>query len=204
MITGGYRIIRIMLAKTLNIWYKNFMAEHTSKYDDLIHLACEHKQKASEVFKQAKKLFPALCRNPEKHIYEEFFSETKIEMFAYSRSMGMSVKDSAHSIDLSSLLVDKALRGEGVSVNTLIKLAKSELTTKAEIKYKHLKNLESSEEKGSSLTFLQTVYPKEYRKDALLSNVTVNNFSDDPEKLLKEKGIPIPDCMIKDVEENVS
>lgn len=176
------------------------MATIICKYDELVHLVCENKHKRAYVNKQVKKLFPLYSNDKAKYIYHEFAGPTNIEMYAYYRSLGMSTKDAANSIGLSHRIIEKMLNGEGIPLDVLVDFAKAEIFTKAECKATHLKDLEIDNGKGAALTFLQTVYPKEFHKDALVHNLTVNNnVTTDPEQLMKERGIPIPDNELDDI-----
>ena len=180
------------------------MAKPICKYDEIIHLVCETKQKQSVITKRVKELFPLFSRNVKKYIFHEYASPSKIEMYAYYRSLGMSVADSSNAVGLSHCIMERMLNGEGIPLDVLVDLAQAEIFTKAECKAKHLKNLEDDEGKGAALQFLQTVYPQEYRKDAIINNLTVNNNANtDPEKEMKDRRIPIPKNGLEDIDEVV-
>ncbi len=176
-----------------------------NKYDKLVNICFESNLNDEEIFKQAQALFPKLSNNPEEWVNDEYITEYTIEMYAYSRGLNVSEKDAAHSAEISFALMQDVLLGIGIPLEKFVKLVSAELFISSELKVKHLKNLESDEGKGASKQFLETVFPKEFHKESiLLKGDVTHTIINDPEKLLKERGIPIPEMPIEDIDESDS
>jgi hypothetical protein len=140
-----------------------------TKYDELLYLVNESGQENPKEY--VTDLFPSF--DPKDNHNDQYLSDYIWENYVYSRSLGLSIEDAAHSANISGVLIKKMLEGVGLSLEKFVKLAEGELFRVAEMKRKHLSNLDtaSNNAKGiaASITFLEKIYPKTYSPKAALT-----------------------------------
>jgi hypothetical protein len=147
------------------------------KYDLLLHIVEESGLSSKEQMKGIVKLFPSFDPNltnpaapaPNDHLLSDY----KVEVYAYSRSLRMSILDSAHVAEMSEILIRQMLSGQGLSLPFFVKLVKAELYAEATMKNKHLKRLDQDAQSNDGnlkalTTFLEKVYPEQYGQKAQL------------------------------------
>ena len=143
--------------------------ELLEKYDELIYLVKESNVPDPE--KYVVDLFPKF--HPEDNSNDELLSDYVWEIYAYSRSLGLSIEDSAHAAQLSSVVLKKMLEGVGLSLEKFVLLAEGELFRAADMKRRHLSKIDDAadDKKGlqASIAFLEKIYPKSYSPKAALT-----------------------------------
>jgi len=140
----------------------------SQRYDLLLHILMESPLTREERLESVGTLFPKFNADPTANVFEEFVTEYVLEVYGYYRSLGMPISEAAHAAEVSETLMARVMEGEGISLDTLLHIAKAELFMGAELKGKHLKQLDNSKDKGSTVTFLEKIYPKEYTQKGVL------------------------------------
>jgi len=139
-----------------------------ARYDLLVHVMQEAPLSREKALESVKSLFPSFKEDDQTYVFEEKLGEYVLEMYGYYRSLGMSIAEAAHAAGVTNSLMTKVMEGEGISLDKLIEIAKSELFISAETKGRHLKHLDTSAEKGATIAFLEKIYPEKYTKKGIL------------------------------------
>ncbi len=149
--------------------------DKTQKYDTAVHIVEESQLSLSDKLKGIAALFPEFDETQtqsnlhnDKHI-----GKYTLEKFAYARSVGMTVDDAAHAADKTSTVFNEMLEGKHLSLKTFIELIKTELFVAAEMRRKHLSNLDmasASDNYKATLAFLEKVYPELYSPKAIIDS----------------------------------
>lgn len=138
--------------------------EQRAAYDKLIHLLTEAKLPHAEVKQQAKLLFPGFDGLP---IYDEVIGSYEIERFADARGKGLSIEESAHAAEVSHFVMQRALKGEGLSLERFVELIKGELFAVSQLITKLLNVMETAESAAhvnAAAMLLEKVAPGRYGK----------------------------------------
>lgn len=149
-----------------------------SKFDQLIHIVTEADLPIKEQVKQTKLLFPDFGKHEN---FDEYLPASKLDMYRYHRGLGLPVAEVANSIGITATMLQKVFRGEGVSLETLLTLAKAETFGLAESKAKHMTILE----KGPSTTFLEKAFAKQYSERQAID--VKHGFADGAEDITNYK-----------------
>lgn len=136
------------------------------KYDLMVHIVNESDLSTKDQLTGVAKLFPKFDQLQSHCHNDKYLTDYVIELYAYSRSLGMSVADSANSARISATLMKLMLDGVGLSIESFTKLAEAELYAASEMKRKHLSKLDqcadSDDGMKASIAFLEKIYPKQY------------------------------------------
>lgn len=155
-----------------------------SKYDDVLGLfenlpsilspegspTPKYVKARKEVCYRVADLFPLFTDNG---VHDEFMSDYSLEQYGYYRSLGLSVADTAYSLELSATRLTSLLSGEGLSLEKFVNLVKVELFARAKFKARLLRDIEQSsgtQNWKTSLTLLEKLYPEEFGSAADKSN----------------------------------
>jgi len=133
-----------------------------NKFDILIHNVKELKSSPAELRRVVSATFPEFSHAPADHIYEDLIESYDLEMFSYSRSLGLSIEEAAYNVGWSAILINDIYMGKGVCLETLLDFAEAELFAIARIKKQHLTALDTSPAKNASVVFLEKVFASQY------------------------------------------
>lgn len=146
--------------------------ELREKYDLLIHTVKESNLSNSAKLQEVSKLFPKF-NGKDKH-NDGLLTDYILEAYAYARSLGLSIDDSANAINITGTLIKKLMEGEGLSLGKFVALVESEMYAAAEMKLKHLKKLDTSSDSSdgikASISFLEKIYPDIYGPRATVTH----------------------------------
>lgn len=134
-------------------------------------------------------LFPSFTDDPTN---DEALSDYSLEKYGYYRSLGLSVADSAYSLEMSAGRLIGFLNGVGLSLERFVELIKQELFSRAECKARLLKDIEQStgtKNWRTSLTLLEKLYPETYSPKAPLEE-KVDKLIEDVWKINVVEGAP--------------
>jgi hypothetical protein len=146
-----------------NNTYQADMMNTADKYDIVVHIVRESDMPEEEMLRGVSELFPKF-NNSNTH-YDKRITDLVIEQYAYARSVGLSIEDSAHTAEISTILIRKVLMGEGLSLERFMALIEGELYAKSIMKRKHIANLDeasNSRNYQASIAFLEKMYPESY------------------------------------------
>lgn len=141
-------------------------------FDLIIYLTEESGLAAQEVNEQLCWLFPALsAKGPyplNKHVDDSFLTS-----YAYNRSLGLSVRDTAYACDKSYTLLKKLLAGEGIEPLRFVALVKAEIQAYAKGKQTALMTLydHAGRDVKSAVSFLEKAYSRDYGSKAIADDV---------------------------------
>jgi len=146
--------------------------ELREKYDLLIHTVKELNLSKPKQLAVVKELFPKFDSKITDN--DKLLTDYIIEAYSYSRSLGLSIEDSANSVKITSTLMHKLLSGEELSLDRFVSLIESEIYASAEMKVKHLKKLDTTADKTvdtkASISFLEKIYPTIYGPRATVTH----------------------------------
>ncbi len=137
--------------------------DHTL-YNQALHTCCELSTPRDDQIVYLTTLFPAFTNTP---TYDKLLNPTIMLMYAEGRGIGLSTHQAAHAADMSTLLIDKVLAGEGVSIEKFMELIKVELHSIAHTKRLQLTSIVVSGAQGNekaAQAALEHVFPTEYGK----------------------------------------
>jgi hypothetical protein len=162
----------VLWAATLPHSIKGSAMELREKYDLLIHTVKESNLSNSAKLQEVSKLFPKF-NVKEKH-NDGLLTDYILEAYAYARSLGLSIDDSANAINITGTLIKKLMEGEGLSLEKFVALVEAEMYAAAEMKLKHLKKLDTSSDSSdgikASISFLEKIYPDIYGPRATVTH----------------------------------
>lgn len=162
----------VLWAATLPHSIKGSAMELREKYDLLIHTVKESNLSNSAKLQEVSKLFPKF-NVKDKH-NDGLLTDYILEAYAYARSLGLSIDDSANAINITGTLIKKLMEGEGLSLGKFVALVESEMYAAAEMKLKHLKKLDTSSDSSdgikASISFLEKIYPDIYGPRATVTH----------------------------------
>ncbi len=114
------------------------------------------------------KLFPMFTDNP---IYDKVITTTILTMYAQGRGVGLDVEEAAHAADMTTILINKMLQGENISLELFITLIKTELFVLGHTKRTQLATMAlagAADDAKSAQATLENVFPKLYGKKMLI------------------------------------
>ena len=131
-------------------------------------MCCEVQIHRDEQLNHMMELFPSFTNEP---LYDKLLSTPILLMYAEGRGVGLSPHEAAHAADMSTMLVDKILRGEGISLEKFIELIKVELHSIAHTKRLQLSTIVVAGATGNekaAQSALENVFPTEYGKHIIV------------------------------------
>lgn len=155
----------------------------------VIHLVEESQLPLAKVLHGVTELFPDFKPDlttvtPQIPTKFHELSDYQLEMYAYSRSVGLSIEEASHTASTSYTLLYRLLKGHDISLTNFVKLIKAELFAVAEMKRKHLSNLDDASDGNvkATIAFLEKVYPEKYSPKAIVDS-HIHNDQDDQWKV---------------------
>lgn len=130
----------------------------------------------SEKVKRISALFPEFNDDGSQ---DDFLNEFLIEQYYYSRSLGMSVEDSAMTVNLSYYRIKDFLKGLGLSLEMFYSLVIAETRAIPSLKQKLLRQLERRGAVESDLQAITMMLEKIDKKSASDKPVELNVFLTD-------------------------
>ena len=113
---------------------------------------------------------------------------TFLELFGYSRGLGLALEDCAYSCDMTYTLLKDLFIGKGLSVEKYLDLCDTELCARA-YKKKELLNrvdIASANSADVALRLLEKSYPKEFGTRATLEHLVDESLSEALEKVIAD------------------
>ena len=98
-----------------------------TKYNKLLHIVGESDFSEKYKIDKVKELFPEFTGKFDKK-KDDLLDDAKIELFGNARSLGLSVDDAAHSVEISSILMKEFLEGKGLTLKKFTDLVEAEVT----------------------------------------------------------------------------
>ena len=148
------------------------------KLDYLIYIARESNLSDERKVVELQKMFPALCVEGE-GAYDKYVTDSFLTQYSYNRSLGLTVSDTAYTVGRSATLLNKLLKGEGLSIVNFVRLVNAELTARAEGKQRILRTLEDNvttlKSTTAAIALLEKAFPTEYGREA---GKHANDFDD--------------------------
>lgn len=144
------------------------LADLRQKYDRLIHLHEETNLPREEVVEATKKIFPEFN---DIALYDKVVGGYEAEMYMQARGKGLSVEEAAHAAEVSYYVIQQALVGKGLTLESFVTIVKAELFAKAQLVNRLLSIIERSEsghEVNAAAMLLEKVDPRRYGKASQL------------------------------------
>lgn len=162
--------------------------ELREKYDKLLHLAKESGLERSEVIAHAKNLFEGFN---DVAIYDAVIGAYEIEAYQDARAKGLTTEDAAHNAEVSAYVMNKALVGQGLTLERFVDLIQAELFARAQMVAKMLGVIERADNStvvNAAAMMLEKTLPERYGKtlvvppgDGEKSKQVILNFTVAPE-----------------------
>ena len=176
--------------------------DNASKYDILLRTVNESEMSVEERDRAIVELFPDFGVGEAYN--NKYLTDYVIENYSYNRSLGMTAKQAAHAAEVSSILIEEGLIGKGVSLERFMTLVKAELFATAIMRRKHLAIIDKEATSGNlfaALKFLEKVHPDLYAEQPKTIVKTEVTIRKSPEQELKDRGIPLPDIPVQDLDD---
>lgn len=143
--------------------------EYRANGDKLIYMLEEAHFSRDEVVAEARKLFPAFN---DVTFHDVVIGPYEIEVYKEARGKGLSIEEAAHVAEVSNYVVQRALIGEGVSLERFVELLKAELFSTPHMVSKLLGIIDKAESQTSvsaAALLLEKIAPNRYGKAAGLT-----------------------------------
>lgn len=150
--------------------------DDNSRYDKVVHITQEADLSIEEQVVAIRELFPSF--DPSHTINDAYLSDYIIEQYAYGRSMGMDVEQSAYAAEISYTLITLCLDGLGLSLDRFLALIKAELFASATMRRTQLTIVTNAAKGGDSKSaalLMEKIWPEHYAKKLVIEE------KDDPD-----------------------
>lgn len=152
------------------------MDDNSSRYDKVVHITQEAGLSIEDQVIAISELFPSF--DPTHTVNDEYLSDYIIEQYAYGRSMGMDVEQSAYAAEISNTLITICLDGLGLSLDRFLALIKAEIFASATMRRTQLAVVTDAAKAGDSKSaalLMEKIWPEHYAKKIVIEE------KDDPD-----------------------
>lgn len=136
------------------------------QYDEIIHFTCEMRLSRVEQVEVVSDRFPKF---KDTKIYDNIFDDYAIAQYTHARSLGQDTTSAAHYAEISALVMNNALDGIGVSLETFVSIIKAELFANAQMVtdlLNTIKRADNNTEVNAAVALLEKIAPERYGKQA--------------------------------------
>lgn len=136
-----------------------------------------------EALERVQGLFPTF--DPNNAVYESKITALFLDIYECNRGLGLSIDECAAQLEISGNLMVRLLHGEGLSLETFVKVARAERSAVSHFKKTHLQNIDeyaTSDDKNAwkaSVALLEKVLPAQYGAQLMLFSDSTNTAIDD-------------------------